>query len=151
MGNRIVSNDSTPTDVAVAVGEIGGIYKKFMKVIEEVAIDGRMLHNSSEAEISGYLDAVEFKEVGITDLTKQVMLSRFKAQRTSSNPVEPSHPEKKRTLDNAPLLKKVANPKKKKVAVVERESGNFYRNLKSLLVLIVPFFDFRWRHPTTYE
>jgi hypothetical protein len=151
MGNKIVSNDSTPTDVAVAVGEIGENYKKFMKVIEEVAIDGRMLHNSSEAEISGYLDAVEFKEVGITDLTKQVMLSRFKAQRTSSNPVEPSHPEKKRTLDNAPLLKKVANPKKKKVAVVERESGNFYRNLKSLLVLIVPFFDFRWRHPTTYE
>jgi hypothetical protein len=58
MGNRIVSNDSTPTDVAVAVGEIGGIYKKFMKVIEEVAIDGMMLHNSSEDEISGYLDAV---------------------------------------------------------------------------------------------
>ena len=139
MGNKIVSNDSTPTDVAVAVGEIGEKYKKFMKVIEEVAIDGRMLHNSSEDEISGYLDAVEFKEVGITDLTKQVMLSRVKAQRTSSNPVEPSHPEKKRTLDNAPLLKKVANPKKKKVAVVERESGNFYRNLKSLLVLIFPF------------
>ena len=139
MGNKIVSNDSTPTDVAVAVGEIGENYKKFMKVIEVVAIDGRMLHDSSENEISGYLDAVEFKEVGITDLTKQVMQRRFKAQRTSSNPVEPLHPEKKRTLDNAPLLKKVANPKKKKVAVVERESGNFYRNLKSLLVLIVPF------------
>ena len=99
----------------------------------------------------GVLGETEFKEVGITYLTKKVMLSRFNAQRTSSNPVEPSHPEKKRTLDNAPLLKKVANPKKKKVAVVERESGNFYRNLKSLLVLIVPFFDFRWRHPTTYE
>ena len=139
MGNRIVSNDSTPTDVAVAVGEIGGIYKKFMKVIEEVAINGRMLHNSSEDEISRYLDETEFKEVGITYLTKKVMLSRFNAQRTSSNHVEPSHPEKKRTLDNAPLMKKLAIPKRKKAAVVERESGNFYRNLKSLLVLIVPF------------
>lgn len=125
MGNKIVSQDSTPTDVAIAVGEIGPAYKKFIDVIEAASISGRTLHTSSENEISGLLDENEFKDVGISSLQKRIMLNEFRGKRTSSNPVELSLLEKKRTLDNAPLMKKVAIPKRKKASVVEPEAKDY--------------------------